>query len=94
MHLLFKANQANEKEALDLKAKGRSSKDMVIIPGDRKYAKKTHKIPIDEFYNMVVDLIDLQVDFGSWETRSAYVLGCRRLSQIGLSALPLTALWS
>ncbi|KAK3829114.1 MAG: hypothetical protein J3Q66DRAFT_324376 [Benniella sp.] len=77
MHLLFKANQTNEKEALDLKGKGRSSKDMVIIPSDRKYAKKAHKVPIDEFYNMVVDMIDLQSDFGSWETRSAMFTFCQ-----------------
>ncbi|KAF9347192.1 putative E3 ubiquitin-protein ligase, partial [Mortierella sp. NVP85] len=77
MHLLFKANHTNEKEALDLKAKGRSSKDIVIIPSERKYAKKAHKVPIDEFYNMVVDLIDLQSDFGSWETQTAMFTFCQ-----------------
>ncbi|KAG0222595.1 putative E3 ubiquitin-protein ligase [Mortierella sp. GBA43] len=75
MSLLFKANQPNERD--DAKGKGRASKDMVIIPNERDSARKTHRIPIDEFYNMVVDLIELSTDYCAWESRNVMFAFCQ-----------------
>lgn len=72
MHLLFKANQPNEKD--DPKGKSRPPRDIVVIPHERDSGRKIHRIPIDEFYNMVVDLIELPLDFCAWEQRNVYVL--------------------
>lgn len=71
MHLFFKANQPNEKDILESNGKNRSGDDFVIVPFARDSAAKSQRIPIDEYYNMIVDLIDLPVDFCAWESRSA-----------------------
>ena len=71
MHLLFKANQPNEKDLLDATGKSRPTQDMVIVLNARDDATKLPKVPIDEYYNMIVDLIDLPADFCAWESRSA-----------------------
>lgn len=69
MHLFFKANQPHELEVLDL-GKNRSGEGYVVNTS-KNSAVKSQKIPIDEYYNMIVDLIDLPVDFCAWESRSA-----------------------
>ena len=74
MHLFFKANQPNEKYDMETGTKNRSgsgSDDYVIVPFSTNSAEKSQRIPIDEYYNMIVDLIDLPVDFCAWETRAA-----------------------
>jgi len=70
MHLFFKANQPNEKDA-EIGTKNRAGSDYVIVPFSNNSAMKSQRIPIDEYYNMIVDLIDLPVDFCAWESRSA-----------------------
>jgi hypothetical protein len=71
MHLFFKANQPNEKDLPEFGGKNRSGEDFVIVPFSKDSATKSQKIPIDEYYNMIVDLIELPVDFCAWESRSA-----------------------
>ncbi|KAF9980273.1 putative E3 ubiquitin-protein ligase [Modicella reniformis] len=68
MHLFFKANHPNERELFDPKGKARSVKDMAIIPSEQSSARGAHRVPIDEFYNVVVDLIELSVDFQAWQS--------------------------
>jgi hypothetical protein len=70
MHLFFKANQPNEKDA-ETGSKNRSGTDYVIVPFTNNSSTKSQRVPIDEYYNMIVDLIDLPVDFCAWESRSA-----------------------
>ena len=70
MHLFFKANQPNEKDLPEFGGKNRAGEDFVIVPFSKDSATKSQKIPIDEYYNMIVDLIELPVDFRAWESRS------------------------
>ncbi|KAG0346437.1 putative E3 ubiquitin-protein ligase, partial [Podila humilis] len=70
MHLFFKANQPYEMDMLDV-GKSRSGEGYVVHSVSKNPVVKSQKIPIDEYYNMIVDLIDLPVDFCAWESRAA-----------------------
>ncbi|KAF9161827.1 putative E3 ubiquitin-protein ligase [Mortierella sp. AD011] len=93
MHLFFKANQPNEKELLDSSGKPRSFKDLVIIPNTNSSAVRSRRIPIDEYYNMIVDLIDLSADFVAWETRSAMFTFCQYPFLISMGAKMQIMAW-
>ncbi|KAG0367373.1 putative E3 ubiquitin-protein ligase [Gamsiella multidivaricata] len=93
MHLFFKANQPNEKEFLDANGKNRSVKDLVIIPSAKDSASKSQKIPIDEYYNMIVDLIDLPADFCAWESRSSMFTFCQYPFLISMGAKMQIMAW-
>ncbi|CAO3563333.1 unnamed protein product [Mortierella alpina] len=93
MHLFFKANQPNEKDILESNGKNRSSEDFVIVPFARNSAAKSQRIPIDEYYNMIVDLIDLPVDFTAWETRSAMFSFCQYPFLISMGAKMQIMAW-
>ncbi|KAF9317747.1 putative E3 ubiquitin-protein ligase [Podila horticola] len=91
MHLFFKANQPHEMEMLDL-GKGRSGEGYVVNTS-KNSAVKSQKIPIDEYYNMIVDLIDLPVDFCAWESRSAMFTFCQYPFLISMGAKMQIMAW-
>ncbi|KAG0327734.1 putative E3 ubiquitin-protein ligase [Podila horticola] len=91
MHLFFKANQPHEMEMLDL-GKGRSGEGYVVNTSTNS-AVKSQKIPIDEYYNMIVDLIDLPVDFCAWESRSAMFTFCQYPFLISMGAKMQIMAW-
>ncbi|KAF8976647.1 putative E3 ubiquitin-protein ligase [Entomortierella lignicola] len=93
MLLFVKANQPNEKELLDSNGKFRSFKDLVVMPSIKDSALKTQRIPIDEYYNMIVDLIDLPADFVAWETRSAMFTFCQYPYLISMGAKMQIMAW-
>ncbi|KAI1291510.1 putative E3 ubiquitin-protein ligase [Mortierella claussenii] len=93
MHLFFKANQPNEKELQDSNGKPRSTKDMVIVPHSRNHVSRSQKIPIDEYYNMIVDLIDLPADFVAWESRSVMFTFCQYPFLISMGAKMQIMAW-
>ncbi|KAF9204594.1 putative E3 ubiquitin-protein ligase [Haplosporangium sp. Z 27] len=93
MLLFVKANQPNEKELLDSNGKLRSFKDLVVMPSIKDSALKTQRIPIDEYYNMIVDLIDLPADFVAWETRSAMFTFCQYPYLISMGAKMQIMAW-
>ncbi|KAG0354456.1 putative E3 ubiquitin-protein ligase [Podila minutissima] len=91
MHLFFKANQPHEMEMLDL-GKNRSGEGYVVNTS-KNSAVKSQKIPIDEYYNMIVDLIDLPVDFCAWESRSAMFTFCQYPFLISMGAKMQIMAW-
>ncbi|KAG0038770.1 putative E3 ubiquitin-protein ligase [Podila clonocystis] len=91
MHLFFKANQPHEMEMLDL-GKSRSGEGYVVNTS-KNSAVKSQKIPIDEYYNMIVDLIDLPVDFCAWESRSAMFTFCQYPFLISMGAKMQIMAW-
>ncbi|KAG0085392.1 putative E3 ubiquitin-protein ligase [Podila epicladia] len=91
MHLFFKANQSHEMEMLDL-GKNRSGEGYVVNTS-KNSAVKSQKIPIDEYYNMIVDLIDLPVDFCAWESRSAMFTFCQYPFLISMGAKMQIMAW-
>ncbi|KAG0267021.1 putative E3 ubiquitin-protein ligase [Mortierella polycephala] len=93
MHLFFKANQPNEKEQPEIGGKSRAGEDYVIVPFARDSSMKSQKIPIDEYYNMIVDFIDLSHDFNSWETRSAMFTFCHYPFLISMGAKMQIMAW-
>ncbi|KAG0306351.1 putative E3 ubiquitin-protein ligase [Dissophora globulifera] len=93
MHLFFKANHSNEKELLDAAGKNRSIKDIVLVSNARDVATKSQRIPIDEYYNMIVDLIDLPADFCAWESRSAMFTFCQYPFLISMGAKMQIMAW-
>ncbi|GJJ73506.1 E3 ubiquitin-protein ligase HECTD2 [Entomortierella parvispora] len=92
MHLFFKANQPNEKDA-EIGTKNRAGSDYVIVPFSNNSATKSQRIPIDEYYNMIVDLIDLPVDFCAWESRSAMFTFCQYPFLISMGAKMQIMAW-
>ncbi|KAG0288259.1 putative E3 ubiquitin-protein ligase, partial [Linnemannia gamsii] len=93
MHLFFKANQPNEKDLPEFGGKNRSGEDFVIVPFSKDSATKSQKIPIDEYYNMIVDLIELPVDFCAWESRSAMFTFCQYPFLISMGAKMQIMAW-
>ncbi|KAF9330992.1 putative E3 ubiquitin-protein ligase [Podila minutissima] len=91
MHLFFKANQPHEMEMLDL-GKTRLGEGYVVNTS-KNSAVKSQKIPIDEYYNMIVDLIDLPVDFCAWESRSAMFTFCQYPFLISMGAKMQIMAW-
>ncbi|KAG0243867.1 putative E3 ubiquitin-protein ligase [Actinomortierella wolfii] len=74
MQIFFKANQPDERlnnqGNPDIYGKRRARDNYVIIPRNQKPTLNPQKVPIDEFYNMLVDVISLPLDFMAWESRS------------------------
>ncbi|KAG9069298.1 putative E3 ubiquitin-protein ligase [Linnemannia hyalina] len=93
MHLFFKANQPNEKDLPEFGGKNRSGDDFVIVPFSKDSATKSQKIPIDEYYNMIVDLIELPVDFCAWESRSTMFTFCQYPFLISMGAKMQIMAW-
>ncbi|KAF9435163.1 putative E3 ubiquitin-protein ligase [Entomortierella beljakovae] len=91
MSLFFKANQPNEKDQPDSNGRSRPYKDMVVVPKDS--TRKFKKVPIDEYYNMIVDLIDLPADFVAWETRSTLFTFCQYPFLISMGAKMQIMAW-
>ncbi|KAF9166421.1 putative E3 ubiquitin-protein ligase [Actinomortierella ambigua] len=83
MQIFFKANQPDERSAAsstngpnshsEIYGKRRASArdGFVIIPRNKTPTLNPQKVPVDEFYNMMVDIINLPLDFLAWESRSS-----------------------
>ncbi|KAF9580589.1 putative E3 ubiquitin-protein ligase [Lunasporangiospora selenospora] len=92
MHLFFKANQPNEKELTEF-SKQQAGDSFVIIPYVSGRDIRVQKIPIDKYYNVVVDFIELAEDFKAWESRSAMFTFCQYPFLISMGAKMQIMAW-